>query len=472
MNVTYNFSEYCHKGEKEFNNNSCKAVRTTNGDLFIISNGMDDTNSGKEVADIVVDNIISYLSKDVFSNKQEALENSFDFAKQQLEANFDLHLDYKNIKIATAVLLFDNDQFHIATTGDTNVSLFSNGKLHPLTKENELLNWDVFSPKDPIKLKKDDVLIASSNELSATLTNAAINTIFNNSASVAQKTKDLLDKVVSEGGKNNISIQTIEITNSDHLQTVFVEETASNIDEFKVETDTEEVTIEESIVEKEPVEFKEEVVEEIVEEKAIFEPQSDLATASIIADDTKLEEPAKFTTEDTFENQFEEDEDDDDDYDEDDEDEEKGVSLSKFLYLLIPLFLFLAYKYYPLLLSDKNTDEVTTTVDGTTSQDGDSTMSNDSINVDDPNLYPDATDPNATSSDTTNTTQNNTVDTTNTTTVSESYFVIGNNDFENNTYKTIYQFIKNSGTSLSMDDIIKLNPDYRKKRDGDKVYLK
>ncbi|MEE9350156.1 MAG: hypothetical protein V3U80_08925 [Flavobacteriaceae bacterium] len=442
MSITYNFSEYSEKGNtKTTNNNSCKAVKTNNGDLFIIADVKGD--NGKQAADVIADTIVSFLSGEKFSSNKEALTNALKLTQDKLAA-----LSNPNdVKKGVSVILFDNGVFTTAATGDHRVALFSDGKIHHLTNSNSNdLNATVSNGN--ILLKKGDVLLSSSNGLTDALDDNAIEAIFNTDESVAFKTKHLLDNSLSENGSDNISIQTIEITGSDHNISVF--------------TDVKE-SLDSSV------------------ETAIFTEKQESEQESEFVNATATETTNNFTeVEDNLEESVLESElqlDEDETYEDEEDLDSGGFPLKKLTLFLIPLLLaFLAYKYYPLLIGDKSDtqEEIITTDDNSTEDTFDTTTTTEG---EENTTQSDTSTDSITNSNTVNdsievTEQQNNSTNIDTTVSSENYFTIGENNVQNNTYKNIYQYTKHSGSSLTMDDIISLNPNYKSKKDGDKVYLK
>ncbi len=455
MDTTYNYSEYSKIAKnKKLYTNSCKAVKIPNGDLFIVCDTDDDTSKGKEATKIITDNIISYLSEKEYDNKYEELQNSILNAFKVVESKEDL----STIKLSVSAILLYDDEFYVTKRGDNQLFLFSNGNLNSLSNLQE----------SPMQLKMGDVLLSVSKGLTSTVDFETINTEFKSNESVAQKNKNILDRAIDANASTDVSIQTLEITNSKFLKTFFIDESDSeNVVEDILEKTNEELLVSDVDI------IKDEITETLTDKN-----ETNMDNNEPLSHQEELEEEVVENLQET--QSFEDNEvevDEFDEFEEDEYEEKKSFPLKRILLFALPLLLIAAaIKYYP-LLKNKSNNQVTLEDLETKSSDGDTTATiNDATSVNGNTTDEiSGTDQNSnTQVNNATTTANNTATTTNNSSVSktEEYFIIGENDFNNNTYKTIYQYIKNTNTSLTMDDIIAVNPDYRSKRFGDKIYLK
>jgi len=154
------------------------------------------------------------------------------------------------------VILLQDNQFHFAHVGDSRIYLFSNNNLYQLTKDHSFVNQLVDqgtitieaakTHKDknrilralgvhakveptissqPMLLKKNDVLLSCSDGLTDMVSDETIKEILSTDLSVELKTKNLVEKALANGGKDNVTVQTIEITESPNNKTTFIDKT-------------------------------------------------------------------------------------------------------------------------------------------------------------------------------------------------------------------------------------------------------
>ena len=257
MQLKYNFSEVSHVGNVRDNNeDSSKALKTNNGDLFIVCDGMGGAAEGKKASSLAVDSIVAYFTKEKYDNLQIALYKSLEFANEQIYATAQAYPNFKGMGTTACVILLQDNQFHFAHVGDSRIYLFSNNNLYQLTKDHSFVNQLVDqgtitieaakTHKDknrilralgvhakveptissqPMLLKKNDVLLSCSDGLTDMVSDETIKEILSTDLSVELKTKNLVEKALANGGKDNVTVQTIEITESPNNKTTFIDKT-------------------------------------------------------------------------------------------------------------------------------------------------------------------------------------------------------------------------------------------------------
>lgn len=257
MQLKYNFSEVSHVGNvREKNEDSCKAVKTINGHLFVVCDGMGGAAEGKKASSLAVDSIVDYFTKEKYDNNQIALYKGLEFANEQIFATSQIFPEFKGMGTTACVILLKEDEFHLAHVGDSRIYLFSDNNLFQLTKDHSFVNQlvtqgtitieEAKTHKDknrilkalgvnskveptissqPMLLKKDDVLLSCSDGLTDMISDEDIKEIISTDSSVELKTKTLVEKALANGGKDNITVQTIEVTESKHTKTIFIDKT-------------------------------------------------------------------------------------------------------------------------------------------------------------------------------------------------------------------------------------------------------
>ncbi len=257
MQVQYNFSEISHVGNvRAKNEDSCKAIKTINGDLFVVCDGMGGAAEGKKASSLAVDSIVAYFTKEKHENIQIALYKSLEFANEQIFATAQAFPDFKGMGTTACIILLQEDEFYFAHVGDSRIYLFSDANLFQLTKDHSFVNQLVeqgtisideakthkdknrilkalgVHPKveptistQPMLLKKNDVLLSCSDGLTDMVSDNEIKEILNTQETIESKTKILVEKALVKGGRDNITLQTIEVTESPHNTSVFIDKT-------------------------------------------------------------------------------------------------------------------------------------------------------------------------------------------------------------------------------------------------------
>jgi serine/threonine protein phosphatase PrpC len=257
MQTQYIFSEVSHVGKVRANNeDSCKAIKTINGHLFIVCDGMGGAAEGKKASSLAVDSIVAFFNKEQYDNAQIALYKSLEFANEQIYATAQIFPDFKGMGTTACVILLQHNQFYYAHVGDSRIYLFSNKNLYQLTKDhsfvNQLVDQGTITIEEskthrdknrilkalgvranvkptistqPMLLKEHDILLSCSDGLTDMICDDDIKELLNTELNLELKTKALVEKALLNGGNDNVTIQTIEITKSNHTKTEFIDKT-------------------------------------------------------------------------------------------------------------------------------------------------------------------------------------------------------------------------------------------------------
>ena len=257
MQIQYNFSEISHVGNvRAKNEDSCKAIKTINGHLFVVCDGMGGAAEGKKASSLAVDSIVAYFTKEKYDNVQIALYKSLEFANEQIFATAQAFPNFKGMGTTACIIVLQDNEFYFAHVGDSRIYLFADDNLFQLTKDHSFVNQLVEqgtitieaakTHKDknrilkalgvhakveptistqPMLLKKKDVLLSCSDGLTDMISDSEIKEILDTQSSTELKTKTLVEKALVNGGRDNITLQTIEITESPYSSSVFVDKT-------------------------------------------------------------------------------------------------------------------------------------------------------------------------------------------------------------------------------------------------------
>ncbi|MCF6297649.1 MAG: Stp1/IreP family PP2C-type Ser/Thr phosphatase [Flavobacteriaceae bacterium] len=257
MSLKFIYSETTHKGNiRKENEDSCQIAETPNGTLFVICDGMGGAAEGKKASNIAVASIVEFFNKTVHENLQIALYNALAFANEQIYATAQMYPAYKGMGTTACVVLLYENSIYFAHVGDSRIYLHTNKQLFQLTKDHSFVNQLVDQgtitieeskthqqknrilkalgvhqkveptiSSEPLLLKKHDTLIICSDGLNDMVADQNIKSLIETEATLLQKTENLLNKALENGGKDNITIQTIQILESPYIETVFKDKT-------------------------------------------------------------------------------------------------------------------------------------------------------------------------------------------------------------------------------------------------------
>lgn len=261
MSIKITHSQTTHRGNhREQNEDSCASQETRNGQLFVTCDGMGGAAEGKKASSIGVKGIVEFFEKQEYDNIQIALYQSLRFANEQIYATAQLNPAFKGMGTTACVVLFQKDEMYFAHVGDSRIYLHTDGKLKHLTRDhsfvNQLVDQGTLRPNEaknhpeknrilkalgvhldleptvanqPVLLKKGDQVLLCSDGLTDMVTDPAIEAILNQEKSVSEKTQLLLQKALDNGGKDNITVQLIEVAQSSHTTAVFVDKTPKDL---------------------------------------------------------------------------------------------------------------------------------------------------------------------------------------------------------------------------------------------------
>ncbi len=269
MSIKINHSQTTHRGNhREQNEDSCAIHETRNGQLFVTCDGMGGAAEGKKASSIGVKSIVEFFEKEEFDNIQIALFQSLKFANEQIYATAQLNPAFKGMGTTACVVLFQKDEMYFAHVGDSRIYLHTDGKLKHLTRDhsfvNQLVDQGTLRPNEaknhpeknrilkalgvhldleptvanqPVLLKKGDQVLLCSDGLTDMVSDPGIEAVLNQEKSVPEKTQTLLQKALDNGGKDNITVQLIEVAQSPHTTTVFADKTPKDLSTTLIDAD-------------------------------------------------------------------------------------------------------------------------------------------------------------------------------------------------------------------------------------------
>lgn len=226
------------------------ALKTPNGDVFVVCDGMGGHVGGAKASSLAVESIISNLKEKKYDNPIDALNDSLQFANMQILGFANDHPEYKGMGTTACVLLLQSDCAYYAHVGDSRIYLFmgKEKKLHRITKDHSyvqsLVDKGLMSEdqaeKDPnknrilkalgvtsnleptfnkAKPKNGDIFLICSDGLSGMIPDSTIEKVLGQNSTLEARGELLINlamqgETVQPGGQDNCTLELIEIDNS------------------------------------------------------------------------------------------------------------------------------------------------------------------------------------------------------------------------------------------------------------------
>lgn len=250
-----------HVGIVRENNEDCSKVIDLSGQAYalVVADGMGGHNKGEVASRIAVDSVEEYFRQ----NESEMLEhlhqsqnhakgenevfsclkNAIEYANQKIYALSSTR-EYKMMGTTVVLALIFRNKAYIANVGDSRCyqlkEVDGNTKLLLITKDNSLVQElvdlgeitieeaeihpqrnvitravgiDVALKVDlyKIDIQKKNLLLLCSDGLSGMLSDTEIENILKGKASVKEKVKELINKALKNGGRDNVTVICAEI---------------------------------------------------------------------------------------------------------------------------------------------------------------------------------------------------------------------------------------------------------------------
>ena len=240
---------------------------TNNGHVFVVCDGMGGHVGGKEASSTAVNAIMNFFSSKIFLNIPKGMEEAMKYANK---AVFDKALNNTNLKgMGTTIVMvvIKEDKVYVGHVGDSRIYLLTDNNLIRLTKDHsyvqELFDRGIISneemrthsrkneitkalgltqevepevTKEPLLLKNGDTLLLCSDGLTDMVDDANIREVLITNNNVGDAAQQLLHMALTAGGKDNITMQLIKITNSNYKDSIY--ENKNNINQRELDQDT------------------------------------------------------------------------------------------------------------------------------------------------------------------------------------------------------------------------------------------
>ena len=264
--MKFEFKEHTDKGlVREVNeDNLGHSLNSKNGDVFVVCDGMGGHVGGQTASTIGVNALLSELTSKAHNNMHVAISQALTFANEQVLGHAEADPSLKGMGSTATVCLFKDDLLYVGHVGDSRAYIYSDKKLYRITRDDsyvqELVDKGVITedeaemhpnknrilqalgstgsitpriPKKPFKLKTGDLLLLCSDGLTSMVVDELIEQLIN-PQDLGGTLQELHKIAMTNGGKDNITMTLIKITESPYLQNDF--------DHFTVKYNTKKTT--------------------------------------------------------------------------------------------------------------------------------------------------------------------------------------------------------------------------------------
>jgi len=251
--MKFDFKEHTDKGlVREVNeDNLGHSLNSKNGDVFVVCDGMGGHVGGQTASTIGVNALLSELTTKPHNNMHVAISQALTFANEQVLGHAEADPSLKGMGSTATVCLFKDDLLYVGHVGDSRAYIYSDKKLYRITRDDsyvqELVDKGVITedeaemhpnknrilqalgstsaltpriPKKPFKLKTGDLLLLCSDGLTSMVVDELIEQLIN-PQDLGGTLQELHKIAMTNGGKDNITMTLIKITESPYLQNDF-----------------------------------------------------------------------------------------------------------------------------------------------------------------------------------------------------------------------------------------------------------
>jgi serine/threonine protein phosphatase PrpC len=225
----------------------------SNINLRIVCDGMGGHIGGAKASNIAVKSIKEYFSNTPNPVPQVALNEAIVFANMQIFGFAQAEPEFNGMGTTCTVLLESEGLIYIAHVGDSRIYIHTDKKLYRITKDHSYVQGlvdkgeitdqqmethpnknqltralgiaaevEVEVASKPILAKTNDSFLLCSDGLNGLINDRMINSVINTDSSLETKCNNLITMAEAAGGHDNISVDLIEVLESDHTTTQFL----------------------------------------------------------------------------------------------------------------------------------------------------------------------------------------------------------------------------------------------------------
>ena len=255
MNLEYKEIGKTDKGlVRPKNEDNMGSIDSPNGKVFTVCDGMGGHVAGQIASTIAVESILGFMAQEKYPDIKQAMANAIQYANSQIFARSDAEPQLKGMGTTVTLLVVQEDKIYIAHVGDSRIYLHSDDILYRITKDHSLVQQlvdnniitDVQAETDsrknqitkalgidrivdptvsenPIQPKVGDTFLLCSDGLSDMVDEINISLVIgDDNLNLEQKANKLINMAKAAGGKDNITLQLVQITKSPFPVSSFV----------------------------------------------------------------------------------------------------------------------------------------------------------------------------------------------------------------------------------------------------------
>ena len=227
-------------------------LKTPNGDVFVVCDGMGGHVGGAKASELAVNNIIDFLNNEKYEDPIAALDYALKRANDQILGFAAEHPEFKGMGTTACILLLQSDCAYLAHVGDSRIYLYDGKeqKLHRVTKDHSyvqtLVDAEQISDEEaehhPNKNRilkalgvvpssslqpsfnqghprNGDIFLICSDGLSGMIPDRTIERVLQQNCSLEARGEMLINlamegETVRPGGQDNCTLELIQIDNS------------------------------------------------------------------------------------------------------------------------------------------------------------------------------------------------------------------------------------------------------------------
>ena len=221
--------------------------------VFVVCDGMGGHVGGAKASQAAVNSISEYFNGNPSRIVQVALKEAIEFANIQIYGEAQMNPSLSGMGTTCVVLAEKDGLLYLAHVGDSRCYIFSDNKLFRLTKDHSYVQTlvdkgEISDPEmethprkneltkalgisdsievevvpDPIKAKKGDKFLLSSDGLTGLVTDKIIAKTIRDNSDLNSCVNQLIKLAEDGGGHDNISSDLIEVVESEHKTSSFV----------------------------------------------------------------------------------------------------------------------------------------------------------------------------------------------------------------------------------------------------------
>ena len=252
----------------------------SNINLRIVCDGMGGHIGGAKASNIAVKSIKEYFSNTPNPVPQVALNEAIVFANMQIFGFAQAEPEFNGMGTTCTVLLESEGLIYIAHVGDSRIYIHTDKKLYRITKDHSYVQGlvdkgeitdqqmethpnknqltralgiaaevEVEVASKPILAKTNDSFLLCSDGLNGLINDRMINSVISTDSSLETKCNNLITMAEAAGGHDNISVDLIEVLESDHTTTQFLNKNNEDL----IDTSTQQILPNTQIQEKTPL---------------------------------------------------------------------------------------------------------------------------------------------------------------------------------------------------------------------------